>query len=508
VLARLAPLLALVALGGSAATAAGDDGAPVPAAARAELPSGPLAPRPAAEELDPDLRLFAPRHLELRPAELRELPTRLTERSWTLAISESLAANAVIWSAARGSGQAWTRLTLSSAESNVDGPWVFDSSHFTVNQFGHPYQGHLAFAAARSSGFGFWGAAAFPLVSSTLWELFAETNAPSINDEINTPVGGVFVGEVLFRLSRMVLAGGGLRPSGARQAAAWLVSPTTGTAQLVSGNRYRTRPEEPIPLAMESRLGASFGGNADSEGAHSHTGGLVSGTIQVTHGLPVGDWRPRNPFDHFDFLASVNATRNPWVVLQVRGLLRARELGSPRSRGFWGLWGLYDLTTLKTFRASASALGFGATGQWVTPHGLALQGTAIAAAGYGAAGTKDRTPSTPDYHYGLGGMAILDGRLIAADRGAVRLGFRQYYVGGLVSPDTRGQELISYATFGATLRLFGHHAVGLDLTRSGRAGSFPGRDDTNETFTQAIAYYAHLSDKTMGSGLQVVERED
>jgi hypothetical protein len=231
---------------------------------------------------------------------------------------------------------------------------------------------------------------------------------------------------------------------------------------------------------------------------------LVTASFQVTHGLPIGGWTPRDPFDHFDFFGSINATRNPWVVLQVRGLLAGREVGTPTSRGFWGLWGLYDLTTLKTFRASASALGFGGTRAWSSEHGVTFQGTAIAAAGYGAAGTKASTPSTPDYHFGAGGLAILDARLIAADRGAVRFSFRQYYVGGLVSPDAKGHELITYATAGATLRLFGSHAVGLDITRSQRAGAFPGRDDAYETFSQAIAFYAHLSDRTMGAGLSLV----
>jgi hypothetical protein len=433
-----------------------------------------------------------------QPPELLALPTRPTERSASLAVAESLAAGATVWGAARAWGLGWARLSFSAARSNLTGPWVFDASAYEANQLGHPYQGHLAFAAARSCGFTFWQSAAFPLVSSTLWELFAETGRPSINDEITTPVGGAFAGEVLYRLSQWVLDGGGLAPSRARRAAAWLLSPTAGTTQLLAGNRFRTRPEAPIPARLEARLGASLGRYTGATGDPARTGGLVSGSIQVTHGPPVGDWRLRDPFDHFDLLGSINVTTNPWVVLQVRGLLAGSALGSPRSRGFWGLWGLYDFTTLKAFRASASALGVGVTGRHALGRALTLEGTAIAGGGYGAAGTRARTPATPDYHYGAGGLAILDGRLLAGDRVAVRVALRQYYVGGRISPEAKGRELVALGTLGATLRLAGRHAVGIDFTQARRWATFPNRDDAFGTFSQAIAYYAWMNDATMG----------
>jgi hypothetical protein len=194
------------------------------------------------------------------------------------------------------------------------------------------------------------------------------------------------------------------------------------------------------------------------------------------------------------------------MVIQVRGLLVGGDYGGGPSRGFWGLWGLYDMTTLQTFRASTSAVGFGTTGQWAAANGVALQGTAILAAGFGAAGARQASELTPDYHYGAGGLAILDARLIAADRGVVRLSMRQYAVGGLVSPESAGSETVSYATFGATLRVIGRHAVGLEVTRARRWAAFPDRTDTFNSFAQAIAYYAFVSDKTMGSGLRVARQ--
>jgi hypothetical protein len=491
----------------AAAPAAPLPGSEAAAPAEAEPPRRSLLDARFFADNDPDGRVYAPRKLKLRPPELLELPTRSKESTWLLPIAEKLLADGITWSVAYAWGEEWTRVTPETIERNLTGPWTFDPNDFATNQFGHPYHGHLAFSAWRAAGHEFWESIPFPIVMSTLWELFAETEPPSINDAITTPVGGVFLGEVLFRLSSMVLDSGGLRPPAWRYWAAGLVSPTAGLTRALTGNRYRTRLEEPIPASIELRFGGSFSGSAYTAGDRWATGGLVSGLVQVTHGLPVGDWRLRKPFDHFDFVGSIVARDgDPWLVLQVRGLLKGDDYGGGASRGFWGLWGLYDMTTLQLFRVSTSAVGFGTTGQWAAANGLALQGTAIVAGGFGAAGAREASELTPDYHYGLGALGILEAKIIAADRGVVRVSARQYHIGGWVSPESRGDEIVSYQTFGATLRVIGRHAVGLEVTRARRWAGFPDRPDTFDSFAQAVAYYAIVSDKTMGSGLALVPR--
>lgn len=456
---------------------------------------------------DPWDHQYAPRELKLRPPELAELPTESKEGTWLLPIGQKLLADVISWSVADAWGEEWTHISGDTIERNLTGEWTFDPNDFATNQFGHPYHGHLAFSAWRAAGHEFWESVPFPIVMSTLWEYLAETEPPSINDGITTPVGGIFLGEVLYRLSSMVLDGGGLHPEAWRYWAAGLVSPTTGLTRALTGNKYRTRLAEPIPASIELRLGGSFSGSAYTAGERTTTEGLVSASVNVTHGIPVGDWRLRKPFDHFDFVGSVVwRSDEPWLVLQVRGLLEGWEYGSGTSRGFWGIWGLYDMTTLQLFRVSESAIGFGTVGQWAASNGVAIQGTAVLAGGFGAAGSREASELTPDYHYGLGAMGILEAKIIAADRGIVRVTHRQYHVGGWVSPESKGDEVVMYQTFGATLRVIGRHAVGLDVTRARRWAGFPDRPDTYDSYAQAIAYYAIVSDKTMGSGLTLARR--
>ncbi len=72
----------------------------------------------------------------------------------------------------------------------------------------------MFFNAARTNGYSFWESAPFVLVGSYFWEMFAETQGPSLNDLVNTTLGGITLGEASYRLSQLILddrARGGAR---------------------------------------------------------------------------------------------------------------------------------------------------------------------------------------------------------------------------------------------------------------------------------------------------------
>ena len=100
---------------------------------------------------------------------------------------------------------------------NMKRGWEWDLDEFTVNQFGHPYQGNNYFTAGRANGLSYWESAALTAFGSGTWEYFGETNQASLNDFINTTLGGIALGEMFHR-------------------AAWLVRDThkTGKARLWS----------------------------------------------------------------------------------------------------------------------------------------------------------------------------------------------------------------------------------------------------------------------------------
>ena len=104
--------------------------------------------------------------------------------------------------------------------------WVWDLDDFTVNQFGHPYQGNNYFNAGRANGLSFYESAAMTAFGSGTWEYFGETNHASLNDFINTTLGGIALGEMFHR-------------------AAWLMRDTHETGERAAVERDRRHGARP-----------------------------------------------------------------------------------------------------------------------------------------------------------------------------------------------------------------------------------------------------------------------
>jgi hypothetical protein len=87
---------------------------------------------------------------------------------------------------------------------NMEQGWVWDLDDFGVNQVGHPYQGNNYFNTGRANGLSFYESAAVTAFRSATWEYFGETNHASINDFINTTLGGIALGEMFHRTAWLV----------------------------------------------------------------------------------------------------------------------------------------------------------------------------------------------------------------------------------------------------------------------------------------------------------------
>lgn len=143
---------------------------------------------------------------------------------------------------------------------NLHHGWVWDTDHFPVNQLAHPYSGNLYFNSARSHGYDFWSSAPFALAGSLLWEYFGETTRPSINDLMNTTLGGITLGETTYRLSNLILDH---RSTGLtrvmREIGSALIDPPLALARLANGQvgRVEANPSdrEPPRLSQAFELG-------------------------------------------------------------------------------------------------------------------------------------------------------------------------------------------------------------------------------------------------------------
>src|SRR6185369_13462944 len=134
----------------------------------------------------------------------------------------------------------WARISATTWKNNLRMGWEWDNDKFGINFIGHPHSGNVYFNIARSNGYNFWQSFPFAVEGSLIWEYFGENTRPSINDIINTPVSGAFLGEVVYRISSNILDD---RTRGAerffREFFAGIINPPRALNRLTQGKMFR-----------------------------------------------------------------------------------------------------------------------------------------------------------------------------------------------------------------------------------------------------------------------------
>lgn len=390
---------------------------------------------------------------------------------------------------------------FSTFKHNLRSNWVFDNDPYAINQLGHPYQGSMYHGFARSAGLNFWESLGYTFGGSVLWELAGETTPPSRNDQIASGIGGSFLGEPLFRMANLLLEKADRMPRFWREVGAAAISPSTGFNRLAFGERFKTVfPSRDPAYFAHLNLGASVTTHSEKGVSQSLKRHEAIADFSMDYGLPgKPDYVYRRPFDYFNFQLGA-ATGNGVEHLMSRGLLLGKEYGAGANayRGVWGLYGSYDYIAPQIFRVSNVALSLGSTAQWWLSQSVALQGTALLGAGYGAAGTI-RGIGERDYHYGLTPQALLALRLIFGERSALDVSLRDYYVSKVVSTEARGYENIARADASYTFRVHGRHAVSLKYVWSRRDAHYPDLGERTQSRATIMLFYTMLSSKRLGA---------
>lgn len=347
--------------------------------------------------------------------------------------------------------------------------WTIDQDLFTTNQFGHALQGNYQFNTARSSGLGFWTSALYATVTSLFWEIFFESEAPSVGDQLTTPMAGSMLGEALHR------AGLQLRttergPKWLNMIGAFLLDPFgVINADLLGPSSQRTEAE---PLFVRFRFGASAHllldqGEVDS--FPSAPQALVD--VLLVSGAP---WNVestyRAPLSYFDLRANLIFPVKTGAEIFVHGMLVGQRFGK---EGAWGLFGVYDYSSAYAVRASGVGIGPGVVFQarpftgWYLQTAGTLAGSPFAAAG------KFEVPADEkrNYHVGVGMQASLDFRLVRPKTIQLELSARHWLVmGTYLLPN--GFEAVTWVTAGATVPIWHWLGIGADFTFADRRAHF------------------------------------
>jgi hypothetical protein len=393
----------------------------------------------------------------------------------------------------------------SSKEFFLHGHWEYDQDPFWESQLGHPYQGATMFGFARSSGLNFWESLIYSNVGSYMWMIAGETDNPRINGQITTGNAGSFFGEELYRMGSLVLergSEGGAKPAAWREWCAAVVSPPTGMNRYLFGDRYKWMESRDPATFTRLRLGQSQAASVSDSQADTHEVVRPEATADfvMDYGLPGKDgYRYIRPFDYFNFqMTGVANSGNLVENVMTRGMLLGSkyELGADY-RGIWGLYGSYDYIAPQIFRVSSTAGSIGTTAQWWLSKKTALQGTALGGFGFGAAGST-LNPGPRDYHYGATPQGLLALRLILGERFMLESTAREYLVSALAGSEA-GSESITRVDASATLRVWGHHALGVQYVFSHRDANYAGLPNRTQSVGVISVAYNLLGNTHFGT---------
>ncbi|MEO5673315.1 MAG: DUF3943 domain-containing protein [Chitinophagales bacterium] len=286
-------------------------------------------------------------------------------------ILEVPAINGLIWAYDRYiANYDYARISINSVENNFKNGWVWDTDDFPTNYSSHPYAGSLYFAAARSNGYSFLESAPFSLGGSLMWEYFMETSEPSYNDLINTTLSGIFLGEVLYRLSSSVLDDrktGGARIG--REIIGTIIDPVRGINRLLQGKMTRVVDRE-IYQKETLHLTAAAGVLMRNDGTtlkSTDTSPML--TINFSYGDPF-ETRYRKPYDYFHLHMDFSFGNPSNIINNVIGegiLFGGNTDSSYKTKTLYGVFQHYDYWNTDSFEIGT--VGFGAGLLTKTPLG-------------------------------------------------------------------------------------------------------------------------------------------
>lgn len=314
----------------------------------------------------------------------------------------------------------FAKTSLRSCRNNFRHGFVWDNDQFSTNLFMHPYHGNLYFNSARSQGLNFWQSAPYALVGSLEWEFLGEVEPPAINDLIATTCGGICIGEITNRISRIFLDD---RKRGfnrfLREAAATVFNPMGGLKRMATGDAWWVRNEnylyhdrEKFPIDFSMSVGNRYLADNGSLFRGEHNPYV---NLYLDYGDPVNEGETNSPYDYFNAEITFGLSRNQPIINRlnlVGRLWSALVFDSKNIKGEFGIYQHFDYFNSKAVKdgsdqtpyriSEAAAFGPGFIFQFPSVGALNRLEQRIFINGILLGGTKSDYYSFIDRDYNMG----------------------------------------------------------------------------------------------------------
>ena len=399
---------------------------------------------------------------------LNDDPAYNRKAKWYVPAARVLAVDAFSWATDRYLYKyEWAKVTPTDWANHFKHGGEWDTDGFGINFIGHPHTGSFYFNVARSNGYSYWGSLPYAIEGSLVWEYFGENSKPSYNDMINTPVSGMFLGEVFYRLSSNILDD---RTRGAervfREILAGVMAPTRALSRLTQGKMFRVTNKE---VYQKQPLNITLSGGVhvvnDKVGNNNKFGsGSANGTLnlQLDYGDPF-EVIHRKPFDVFRLRVELSTKDDYKFLDHVNGygLLAGKNIKPGRLLA--GLFQHYDYWRNSIFQVASLGFGGGLIAKVpVAKHSNIYSAIHIAVVPLAGNNTQFGPDTSVFRHYNFGGgmQAKLE-ETFNLNQWAT-IGFTGFYYFIHTYSGLPGNSLVAVLRPSLTVRLFKKLYLGLE----------------------------------------------
>ncbi len=408
---------------------------------------------------------------------------------WLPAV-EAFGLNIFVWSIDRYVRQVgWAKISMESMSNNLKHGFVWDADGFETNQLFHPYSGALSFTAARSSGLSFWQSLPYPFAGSLMWELFMETEYPSMNDIITTPMSGIVLGEISYRVSNLILFSG--ERSFLRELASTLVSPMNGFNRLIGIGKKRLSQKHKIPrykLVLSAGLNGVF-----VDGKFSQRVPHLYLNYNMIYGQCTHLSKNYKPFDYF--VTNVGASfseNNNIIAIFSSGLLFGKNLrlGS-KHHDIIGVFKNFNFLNNRLYKISASSVGVGFLSDYSLNDKFSWNNSLIASViVMGGINSLYAEEVGRDYNLGPGTSGKFESSLNIKNLAKLYLRYKHYWLHPLSG--AKGNEYVDILMLGTRINMTPVHAISFEFIEYDRWSHYKNYPNLKENNFALRAYYSFL----------------
>ncbi len=299
-----------------------------------------------------------------------------------------------------------------------------------------------------------------------------ENQQPSYNDIVNTPVTGITLGEISYRVSNLIIdeSTTGFERV-VREFSSTLIDPMQGLNRMIRGEMWqKVTPQKKHDFNVTISLGAFnvfFNNKFNDSRSYAHLG------FDLNYGNQFSVSRHKEPFDFFTVHTEINIGPGDNIVgIFASGVLWDNRLKLfDNSKNILGIYKEVDIIINTIYKLSATSV----TGQMINTIPLSsnlsmVNFIGVSAILMGATNSQYSSVYGKDYNIGPGASAKIGIKFSLKNFGNVFANYKRYWIHTLSGAES--EEFVGLLNTGISIDIFDNTELGFNFLLYERFGDY------------------------------------